>query len=503
MTNRIPILFTGIIILGCGQQDLQERQIPSDSYVETVADKIEPVEEIEEDNLYLEGPSVIFYMPKAEELSSMVLDQATREGLAQAIGDFAYYASIASDSLQTKQIPTYFTDKQHITLNQGDAQVVIDREQSSSPIGMIMYDGVEKYQLLPGMQTHLSLLAAVDDFFYDQIDPSMPLLDYFTQMESKTLHIYSSHSDILNQVGRRIDPSYYPEFGEKIATKAGKYHMSVFAYQKFELSDSLAAFICRVPSFYDESALRLYIWDEVRGKVINQKLLAENVWNEKWIMVKDSWIDLGPEPGKFSFVSRQREARIKDGQRIETDSLSGWQWTGSSFEPLSTNGLSVNDYPLRDWESYQEPKAPTEITIVDENYVWLPLETGDLTWENIIMELPKPYDIKKEPIENQFAARQIDTLITISRANLRLKFYQAPDDILLIDGEITDESINLKKGIRVGISKMDFVRNFEKLSHQPTVPDLIKVRSKAADRIITYSFQQDTLAKIEFTNFIH
>jgi hypothetical protein len=50
---------------------------------------------------------------------------------------------------------------------------------------------------------------------------------------------------------------------------------------------------------------------------------------------------------------------------------------------------------------------------------------------------------------------------------------------------------------------MEFAKNFEKLSHSPTIPDLIKVRSKSADRVISYSFQQDTLARIEFTNYIH
>ena len=279
--------------------------------------------------------------------------------------------------------------------------------------------------------------------------------------------------------------------------------MSVFAYQKFDLGDSLTAVICRVPSTYDESAVRLYIWDNANLRVMDQKLLAENVWNENWILVQDSWILLGSEKGRFSFVSRRREARVEDGKRVETDNLSGWKWTGVDFQSISTTGLSLNDYPLQDWESYQEPKVPPEITIIDEDFVWLPLETGDLTWENIIMELPKPYSIIKEPIQNPLATLQMDTLITITRENLRLKFYQAPNDILLIDGAVTDGSIKLKKGIRVGISKMEFVTNFEKLSHSPAIPDLIKVRSKSSDRIISYSFQQDTLARIEFTNYIH
>ena len=447
MTNSITILAIGVFILGCGEQkDLRENQIPSDSYVETVIDRIEPPVEIEPDHLVLDQASVVFYAPKSEELNAMMIDQASREGLAQAIGDFAYYASLIRDSLQSMQINSWYTDKQLISLEQGDQTVIIDREDLNAPVGMILFDGMGHHEVVPGMQTHLSLLSAIQDFFNNQVAPSVPLLDHFSQLESTKFHVYSSHSDILNQVGQRIDPSHYPEFGEAIARKAEKFHMSVFAYQKFDLGDSLTAIICRVPSTYDESAVRLYIWDNENLKVLDQKLLAENVWNENWILVQDSWILLGSEKGKFSFVSRRREARVEDGERVETDSLSGWKWTGVGFQPISTTGLSLNNYPLQDWESYQEPKMPTEITIIDEDFVWLPLETGDLTWGNIIMELPKPYSILKEPIENPLATLQMDTLITITRENLRLKFYQAPNDILLIDGEVTDSSIHMKRG---------------------------------------------------------
>ena len=243
MTRNITILITGVCIFGCGkQQNLQEKQIPSDSYVETVTEKIEPLTEIEQDYLYVEGASVIFYAPKAEELSSLAIDQAGIEGLSQAIGDFAYYASIVSDSLQSKQIPAIYTDKRLITLNQESGEITIDRQADSSPMGMILFDGIDHYQQLPGMQTHLSLLAAVNDFFHDDGVSAIPLLDYFKHAESGRWHVFSSHSDILNQVGRRVDPSYYAKFGEKITYRAGKYHMSVYAYQKFDLADSFDCF---------------------------------------------------------------------------------------------------------------------------------------------------------------------------------------------------------------------------------------------------------------------
>jgi hypothetical protein len=245
------------------------------------------------------------------------------------------------------------------------------------------------------------------------------------------------------------------------------------------------------------------MWDLAAVQVVDEIQLAENVWNEHWILVKDSWITLEPEDGKLSFITRKKEARMNEGKRTETDSLFSWQWSGADFRSMPVTGLALADFPLEDWESYQEPQLPTEITLIDEDYVWLPLETGDLTWENLILELPKPYSIEKEPIENQLAARQIDTLITLTRPNIRLKFYQAPEHILLVNGEVTDESLSLKRGVKVGISKSDFKQIFSKLSSYPSLPDQIDVRSQAADRVISCSFRGDTLVRIEFTNFIH
>ena len=190
MTNRITILAIGVFILGCGEQkDLRENQIHSDSYVETVADRVEPPTEIEPDHLVLDQASVVFYAPKSEELNTMIIDQASREGLVQAIGDFAYYASLVRDSLRSIQINSWYTDKQLITLKQDDQPVVIDRKELNAPIGMILFDGIDHYKVLPGMQTHLSLISAIHDFFNDQVAPSVPLLDHFKQTESTKIHV--------------------------------------------------------------------------------------------------------------------------------------------------------------------------------------------------------------------------------------------------------------------------------------------------------------------------
>jgi hypothetical protein len=501
---RYYIFFAWACMSGCSHQsDFRDEKSIITSDGVAVAEMMPTPTNNFIDSMFIEQHSVVFYAPKMEELNTLIRDKSTRDGVARAVGDLAYYASIVSDSLEVAQIPVHFTNKRYLIFINDAGQFVIDRHESDSPLGLIIFDENGPPLVVPGMQTHLSLLTTISDHFYNEPIELIPFLDYFEEADSRSLHIYSSHSEILNQTGNRVDPSHYSKLGAYIAARAAKYQMSVFGYQKFILQDSVYAIICRVPSLYDESAIRLYLYDAQVAEVIDEIELAENVWNEQWIMVKDSWITIVPEGGTFSIVQRKKEARIENGKRTENDSLYHWKWNRSGFKIAVTSGLSRSDYPLKDWESYQESTAPTEINFIDENHVWLPLTTGDLTWENLIMELPKPYRIEKQPIENKLANDQIDTLITISRPDVKLTFYRSPEDNLLVDGVISDRSVEFKNRIRVGMAKDDFIENFEHLSAKAVVPDLIKVSSTNSDRVLSYFFKNDTLTCIEVTNFIH
>jgi hypothetical protein len=493
-----------LVFSGCGKpKKFIDNPETSNSHLHTTNESAISHHEISIDTVYVSGQSVIFYAPSAEELGKLTIDNATREGLRQAIGDFAYYASIVTDSLQSENFSVLFTEKPHILLGQGQNFHHFDRNHNHSPLGLILFNGEDQPKILPGMQTHLSVLSAVENYFYIKATNSVPLLDYFKEVDTDNLHVYSSHSDILNQTGQRINPAHHMKFGSKLSSRADKYHMSVYAYHKFALQDSITAIICRVPSRYDESSIRLYIWDQQTETTIAQIELAENVWNEKWIMVKDSWLSLTPDRQKFSLIQRKKEARMNQGQRIETDSLYQWRWTGSGFERMSVSQLSIQDYPLQDWESYQEPAAPSEITIIDEDYVWLPLETGDLTWENIILQLPKPFSIEKEPIENNLLQGQFDTLVTVSHKSLNFKFYRSPIGTLIISGKVSTPAIQFKNGLGVGLSKEELAPIFVRLNTGTVIPDIVRIRSKEGDRTISCYFENDSLSLIELTNYIH
>ena len=330
---RFIIPLALLIIQACtGQTDFSTEQGQVTSFIETASTQADPISEIPEDSIYFDGKNVVFFTPGPNELNELELDKAAEEGMHQAVGDFAYYASLISDSMKSTQIPVHFTNRRHLVFEAELHKFTIDRTLTGSPFGLILYNGTEAPKVLPGMRTHLSLMSSISDYFYDQQPELMPILDYFEPVSSNTLHVYSSHSDILNQTGTRLDPSYYDKFGALVAKRAGKYRMSIYAYHKIALGDSLSAIICRVPSKYDESSIRLYIWDNTIENVVSEIELAENVWNEKWIMVQDSWLYTPTDSEKFSITQRKKEARIKDGKRTVLDSLYRWQWTGSGFE---------------------------------------------------------------------------------------------------------------------------------------------------------------------------
>ncbi len=486
-------------------QNYAEESVPAESAMTPVA-ATTMVHPVEDDTLFVTSKSVVFFTPNEEDLQSLKLDQGAKEGIRLAVGDFAYYASVIADSLQSQSIPVVFTDKKFIALPQASDGLVIDRQQSNSLMGVALYDGTGTPQVIYGLQTHLTLWAAISKYFSVAESPSLPLLDYFQDIAPKQLHIYTSHSEILNQTGKRIDPSWHLKFGTYLAQRARKYHMGLFGYYKFPLQDSLVATICRVPSRFDESAIHLFVWDEKTQQVIHQLQLAENIWNDQWIMVMDSWINQDPTTGKFEIIQRKKEAKVENGQRHETDSLYRWKLSGRKLLRSSAAGLTTRNYPLKDWASYEEAPAPaaiTEIAIVDEEFVWLPLPTGDLTYENLILEIPKGYSLAKEPIANQFNKHQMDTLFTLSKADLEFKFYRTPHDNLIIGGSLSTGAVRFKNGVQIGMGKAAFAQVFEKLKHRTELPDLINIKSKNGDRIFSCKFQNDTLAHIKLTNYIH
>ena len=495
--------------LGCShQQDLQKEPVPAQSAVNTNLSPSYTDEPTvtDPDTLFINNEGVVFFTPSVQELQNISPDQGTVEGVSMAVGDFAYYASIVADSLEQHAIPVVFTDKKYIAIPLEAGPVLVDRAQNGSFMGLVAFDGQNAPLVINGLHTHLSMWASITDYFSVEHQQALPLWDYFKSAVPQDLHIYSSHSDILNQTGQRLDPSYHSKFGAAASRRADKFRMSFYGYYKFALKDSLMATVCRIPSRYDESAINLYIWDQVTQTVTQQLPLAENIWNDQWIMVMDSWINGEPANGSFEIIQRKKEARMKDGQRQEWDSLYRWVWKGHGFVRAGTQGLAKRNFPLKDWASYEEPPTPhtaNQVTITDEDFVWLPLETGDLTWENVILEIPKPYTVEKEPIANQINQSQIDTIYTLKQRELQFKFYRTPEKHHVIEGRVGNNSMVFKNGLQVGITKSQFQSLFTKLSQRNSIPDRVTVRSSQGDRVFTCKFQNDTLMSIELTNYLH
>ncbi len=458
------------------------------------------------DTLYLDQPGVVFFMPNALDLEQWASDASTLEGLESAVGDFAYNASIMADSLTNRGIDVQFTDRNFILYNQQGKDHLISRDHSSALMGISMSDGDNNPKTIFGLQTPSSWWNELEDYYFAEPTAVTPLLQHFKSLTPKRLHIYTSHGEILNQTGAKINPQWHPTLSKKLANRARKFRMSFFGYYQFSLGDSMVALICRVPSISDESAINLFVWDQRQKTVVAELPLAENIWSDGLIRVKDSWIVPGERPNEYRFIQRQREARFKNGKRVEEDQMSLWVWNGGQLKAQSSNNLVKTRYPLKDWASFHEPKIqpkPNHFTFVDDEFAWLPLATGDMTYENIILELQKPYELQKEPIANQYQQSQIDTIFTLSRPATTFRFYGTPEDHILISGTTEELGLTFKKGIQIGMPKSSFGAVFPKLQNKDFIPDEIRITSKNGDRIIKCYFQSDTLAKLEITHYIH
>ncbi len=458
------------------------------------------------DTFYLNDPGVVFFMPNAVDLEQWALDASTLEGLESAVGNFAYNASIIADSLTQRGIEVHFTDRKVIAQTQSGDPYIIVRDRSSALMGISMNNGEHDPNTIFGLYEPDTWWSELEEYFSVKAETFTPLLDHFKPIVPQQLHVYTSHNEILNQTGAKIHSHWHPVLNDKLAKRARKYRMSFFGYYQFPLGDSLIALVCRVPSISDESAIKLFVWDQQTEKVINSLALAENIWSDGLIRVKDSWITPGQVSHNFKIVQRQREARFENGKRVEHDEMLHWIWRNGQLQTQPTASLSKANYQLKDWASFQEHESkpePGHLTFVDDEFAWLPLKTGDMTYEHIILELPKPYEVQKEPIANQYRTTQIDTIFILSRTATSFRFYGTPEEYILIDGVTEESGLTFKNGIKIGMPKTDFAKTFERLSSHSSIPDEIRIKSRSGDRIITCYFQSDTLSKLQVTHYIH
>ncbi len=493
------------VIFACqSQTDFQEEQNTVTSQLSSAPVKTGEIDFKTEDTLSVITPGVVFFTPPPQDLEGLDLDESALQGLQMAVGDFAYYASLVEDSLKNHDIPVTFTDRPFISFLPHEDMVVARDQHPSRMMGVALYDGKQPPEIIYGLQTHLALWAAIKDYFQTKEESSKPLLQYFEPTTQRELHIYASHSEILNQTGERLGTGYHSLFGTQMAKKASKYRFGLFAYYRFPITEGLTALVCRVPSRYDESAINLYVWNEQTQTIIEQIPLAENLWDDHSIMVMDSWIKRDPNNNSLEIIQRKKEASIDGGHRTETDSLYRWKWSDSGFKRSIAGDLKIKQFPLKDWASHESSKPVIkELTIVDNEFVWLPLETGDLSWENLMMTIPKQYQLVKEPIPNQFNQQQVDTLVTLSQPNLKLQFYRTPEENLILSGSIQDQSIIFKNGLQIGITKNRLKELYPQLSNRNTLPDQVVIKSRHGDRVFSCHFLQDTLTNIEITNYIH
>lgn len=110
--------------------------------------------------------------------------------------------------------------------------------------------------------------------------------------------------------------------------------------------------------------------------------------------------------------------------------------------------------------------------------------------------------ISKEPVENRHIKGQIDTIITAEANNSTFTIYKAKQDELLQKAEIRGSSIELKNGIRVGMTNEDFNARFNQIE-QPIGPNAtVTLNNPTVPSSFIFRFNNNRLEQISFNGYV-
>lgn len=112
----------------------------------------------------------------------------------------------------------------------------------------------------------------------------------------------------------------------------------------------------------------------------------------------------------------------------------------------------------------------------------------------------KPYFRKQVyTVKNRLIPTQTDTIYRFFRKKSELFIYKAYERELFIAGNIYDDKVILRNGIKVGINRHDFQKCFTDLREGRE--DTVRLTSKKAINSLYFVFHNDKLIAIKIDNY--
>ena len=160
---------------------------------------------------------------------------------------------------------------------------------------------------------------------------SQELFNQFLDIPADTIHVFFDSKDQPIKepfTGRLMDTSFFKLLnGANLLRPFDPESDRLFSCFRFAMGHDRTGFLVRVPSQYEESAVDLFVWNNVDNRFESRHELSDGFGDEGWHFNQESWIlDLNHD-GTLDIVTRKIEVDAEDssakGNRTNsrTDSL--------------------------------------------------------------------------------------------------------------------------------------------------------------------------------------
>ena len=148
--------------------------------------------------------------------------------------------------------------------------------------------------------------------------------------------------------------------------------------------------------------------------------------------------------------------------------------------------------------AFQKVKA-VDMHPVNKAQLVLSPFTYEPTIQNFNANLKPYYKLQVYSVKNRLNPSQTDTIYRFYRKKSELFIYKAYERELFIAGNIYDDKVVLRNGIKVGIKRDEFLKCFKDLPESKK--DTIRLTSKKAINSFYFIFHNDKLKAIKIDNY--
>jgi hypothetical protein len=187
-------------------------------------------------------------------------------------------------------------------------------------------------------------------------DSTKLFLSLFAEISPAGLHVYSPSETLPADKfsGTRIDTSFYRlmKLKDQNDWQFTDTSNHFYASYRFCISDEQTGLLIRRPSQYSESAVDLYVWNNVSNQVEQIENLSDGFGDEGWFFLQDAWLEDANKDNRVDFITRRKDfdRNLDDTTKIHrSDSLFVYLHSRNRFM-RSASSVDTQKYQIKYWE---------------------------------------------------------------------------------------------------------------------------------------------------------